>query len=203
MNYVKRVHEHLGHETDAWKLAHLLDLPVRIGLTNTLIGRTIFLKREDFYSARAQKIIRHEIGHHIIRLSGGEDEILYLQGSYEEGLPTLENLCYHAELILRVPEPMLWRAHAELGNTPAAIVRMAELSGAPVVDALYRWVYAEVGGQRAAWIIRGCTVIEVAKSGDDWLPFWRLAEVPDVLEEIPNALLYPLCERETLGVVSW
>lgn len=202
MNYVRHVMEYFGHEVDVWKIAHLLNLEIKVGPRNYLVGRTIFVTREDYYSKRAARIIRHEIAHHLIRLSGGEDQILYLRGCYEEGLPTVENLCYHAALVLQIPEPLLLQAHAEMGNTPECILRIAELAGVSVIDALYRWVYAEVGAKRAAWIIRGSTVVEVAQSGN-WLPFWKYSEVEDPCDELPNALLYPLAAQETLGVVSW
>lgn len=202
LNYVKHAHAHLGHEPDAWRLAHLMRLDVIPGHENALLGRTITLRSEDRYSNRAPIVLRHEIAHYLLQLSGAESEIHRLQGSHEAGLPTVEMLCYHAALILQIPGPVLVTAQAELGNTPQAIVRIAALSGAPVVDSLHRWVYAEVGAKRAAWVARG-ELITHAASANCWLPFWRYAEVPDVLGEVPNALLHPLGERETLGVVSW
>ena len=202
MNYVRNVHEYLGHETDPWVIARRLNLEVVPGEFSGLCGMVITLAREDYYSRRAPGILRHELAHHLLVLSGCEDQLLRLAGSYEDGLPTIENLCYHAALILQIPEPLLKRAQAECGNTPQALVRLAALAEVSVVDALYRWVYAEVGAQRAAWIIRGKTVVEVARSGD-WLPFWFRSEVDDPCEELPNALLYALEGHDTLGVISW
>jgi len=198
MNYVRNVHEYLGHEPDAWIVARRLGLEVVMGDTSELNGNVITLARDDYYGRRAQRVLRHEIAHYLLQLSGCEDQILWLQGSHEEALPTLENLCYHASLILQIPKPLLWQAHAELGNTPQAIVRIAELSGASVVDALHRWVYSEVGAKRAAWIVRNGLVIEAA-SANLWLPFWRYSEVNEY--ELPNVQLHSLDRRETLGMV--
>ena len=202
VNYVKHVDLYVGHEPDAWKLARKLGLTVKPGDESGLDGKVITVKRHLYRTSHAQPIIRHEIGHYLLQLSNTEDEILNLRNSYEEGLPSIEKLCYHAALILHIEDKHLEQAHAEHGNTPEAIVRVAELAEVSVVEALYRWVYAQPGCRRAAWIIRGRMVVEVAQSGD-WLPFWRYSEVHDPTEELPNALLYPLAAQETLGVVSW
>jgi hypothetical protein len=202
VEYVKRVDLHIGHEPDAWKLAHKLGLTVKPGPVNGLDGKIITVEYQIYGSRRAQEIIRHEIGHYLLQRSNTEDEIFNRRNSYEEGLPSIEKLCYHAALILHIEDKHLEEAHKEHGNTPEAIVRIAELAEVSVVEALYRWVYAWVGGRRAAWISRGSRVIEVARS-DDWLPFWFNSEVEDTYEKLPNAMLYPLQDRQTLGVASW
>ena len=202
VEYVKRVNLHIGHEPDAWKLSQKLGLTVQPGDESGLDGKVITVKRHLYRTRLAQSIIRHEIEQYLLQLSNTEDEIFNLRNSYEEGLPSIEKLCYHAALILHIEDIHLEQAHAEHGNTPEAIVRIATLAEVSVVEALYRWVYAQPGCCRAAWIIRGRTVVEVAQSGD-WLPFWKYSEVHDPTEELPNALLYPLAAQETLGVVSW
>lgn len=198
VDYVKRVDLHIGHEPDAWKLAHKLGLTVKPGDENGLDGKVITVARHLYRTKHAQGIIRHEIGHYLLQLSNTEAEIFSLRNSYEAGVPTIEKLCYHASLILHMEDKHLEQAHIEFGNTPQAIVRIAELSGAPVVDALHRWVYAEVGASRAAWIVRNGLVIEAA-SANLWLPFWRYSEVDEY--ELPNVQLHPLDGRETLGMV--
>jgi hypothetical protein len=199
VDYVKRVDLHIGHEPDAWKLAHKLGVTVEPGDENGLSGNIIPVQHHLDRTSQAQPIIRHEIGHSLLQLSDTEDEIFNPRNSCERGLPSIEKLCYHAALILHIEDRHLEQAHNEHGNTPEAIVRIADLAEVSVVDALHRWVYAWVGGRRAAWIIRGRRVVETARS-DDWLPFWLHSELQDPREELPNAILQPLEGKDVMGV---
>lgn len=203
VSYIKRVHAHHGFEPDPWRLARRLGLDVQRGEQDALLGRVITLHPDTHANRRrSASAVRHEITHHLLKLSGTEDQVLHLRNSYEAGLPTLEKLAYHGSLVLHIPDAVLGTAHDQHGNTPAALLHIAELSGVELSAAIERWVYAEVGAQRAAWVTRGGLVVHAA-SANYWLPFWHYAEVQDVLEEVPNALLLPLDGRQTLGVVSW
>lgn len=201
MNYVRKAHRYYGHETDAHRLAHVLGLEIKTGRDNTLIGKTITIRREDRYTRREPRIIRHEIAHHLLQRSGTDSELMRLRCTYEEATPSIENLCYHAALVLHMPEPQFRSVLYELGDTPEGIVRLAELSGASTPEAMHRWVYAEVDVLRAGWLIRRGLVREVART-DMWLSFWRYSDAEEAVADLPEARCLPIPSGETLALWS-
>ena len=203
IEYVKRVHFFYNFELDAWKLAHMLGLSIVRGPYNSLCGQVISLTPEVYQSRRAApRAIRHEIAHYLMQKSGVEGELLRLSCSFEAGLPSLERLSFHGSLVLHMPDQVLERACQQHGNSPATLLHLCELGGAELAEALRRWVYAEVGAARAAWVVKRGVVYDVA-AANLWLPFWKYDELESPGGALPGALLLPVQGKQMLGTVAW
>jgi hypothetical protein len=203
VEYVKRVHFFYNFELDAWKLAHMLGLSVVRGPYNSICGKVISLTSDVYGNRRASaRAIRHEIAHYLMQKSGVEGELLRLSGSFEAGLPSLERLSFHGSLVLHMPDQVLDRACQQHGNTPATLLHLCELGDAELAEALRRWVYAEVGAARAAWVVKNSLVVDVA-AANMWLPFWKYDELTSPSGDLPDAAFLPVQGRQMLGTVAW
>lgn len=207
ITYVKQVQAYYNHEIDVWKFAHKLGLTIMTGDDDALTGKVITLTPYTRSNRqRATNVIRHEIAHYLLRKGGIEKQIFKLQSSYEEGLPPLEKVCYHATLVLLIPDPILHAVLKGEPHLPTALLHLCELTGASMGEAFRRWVYAEVGAKRAAFIVKGNLVVDIAKA-NCWVPFWRYDEVDELPEVIPEAQLLTLPPAHgrgrLLGVVGW
>ena len=205
IEYAKQVHAYYRHEMDPWLLAQKMGLRVVRGEHDALCGHTITLSPTTASNRRrSAEVIRHEIAHHILHLGGIEGQVFRYRNTFEAGLPTLENLCFHTALVLLIPDPAYCAAIQQHGHLPAAIVKMCVDTGAGLPDALRRWVYAEVGAKRAAFVTKRNLVVDAAKA-NMWIPFWINDEVHDVNDDLPDAQLLHLPRTygpdRTLGVL--
>lgn len=210
IQYVKNVYRYYGYEPDMWRFAHRLGLCVAWGQKTYMDGDTIVLGCECRSSRKiATAAIRHEIAHHLIRKSGADKRLLKLRCSYEEGVKHIEKMVFHSELVLQIPDKIYLAALKKYGNSPQAILYMCEKTDASLSDALRRWVYAEVGEKRGAFVFQRGLIVDIA-AANVWMPFWFWDEVDDPLYRLPNATMLALppewreygrdCE---LGLVGW
>lgn len=207
IEYVKKVQAFYQDEPDPWLMAHKLGLTIEYGREDALHGRVITLSFDTRRSRRrSAEVIRHEIAHYLMRKSGVEQKMLELRGSYEEGLPSIEKVCYHGALVLLIPDSVFKEAMEEADTLPEAIVLMCEKTGATIGEASRRWVYAEAGAKRAALITRGRLIVDAAKS-NCWLPVWKYDQLDDVKYELPGAEMLQLPDTfgrdQTLYVAGW
>ena len=210
VQYVKNVHRYFGYEADPWRLAHRLGLAVAWGKDTCLDGKVIILGPECRSSRKAAaQGIRHEIAHYLIRKSGVEKQLLKWRCTYEDGMRHIEKMAFHSELVLQIPDPIYLEAIRKFGNMPNAVLEMCERTDAALADGLRRWVYAEVGEKRGAFIYQRGLIVDIA-AANVWMPFWVWDEVDDPLYRLPTATMLPLPPewREygqdcKLGVVGW
>lgn len=113
----------------------------------------------------------------------------------------------HIELLMNegagrllMPLHDLEAATREHGDTPRAILHLAEVSGASLPVALRRWVRQDWNESRAAFEIEGNYVQDVT-AWNARLPFWKWDRVPDVALEHPDLMLLGLGQGRVLGTL--
>ncbi|SEI68681.1 hypothetical protein SAMN04488058_101342 [Deinococcus reticulitermitis] len=210
LHFVDRVHAQHGYETDFWKLATSLDIPVTPGPFNSTVSlpRTVITLEEGIYHSPRTFVKMHEVSHALLRDSGIERELLHLCESPEEFRAQVEAYCNFGAGQLQMPEPVLQEALRRWGMSPEAVLQVAETSGASLAASMRRVVYGglEPDAHRAAFVIRRNYVADVASAN---VPHTLSvgARVPEIALKMPTARLRQVPKVYgtglTLGVVAW
>lgn len=186
IGYVKALQAHAGNEAHALRLARALEIRVRVGWVNRSYpelpdGARVVVQPWWYGNT---DVLRHEMAHVMLWWSGLEREILEEFGD-DLGWKVIENLCHHAALFLRHPQPMVDEAVRRYGVTAQAVGHLRKLSGARPEEAMRRLVYDDPHAARAGFIASGVYIREVALCGLG-LPFGWMERVPEPALRFPS-----------------
>ena len=203
-SYVEKEHRRFNHETEFHALAAAMGILVRPGRFNAATSgppRLITLNA-DQYTPRRNFSAQHEIGHILLTQSGIEQELESRFETLEDADPYIEGFADLAASLLLMPQPLLEEAHKRYRDRPEAILHLTQEGRVSLGAALRRHVYADPHARRAAFVVSGNYIADVA-SANLWLPFWRYDRVPEVHIKVPDAELLPLHREKVLGTVVW
>lgn len=210
LEFVDRVHARHNYESDFWKLAASLGIPVALGPYNSTVSlpRTVITLEETIYHSERTFVKMHEISHALLRDSGIEEELAHLCDSPEEFRAQIEAYCNFGAGQIQMPNPLLDEALSRYGVSPGAVLHLAEASGASIAVAMRRLVFGslEPDAHRAAFVTKGRYVRDVA-SANIPLTFSVGTRVPEIALEVPSAKLRQVPDSFgtglTLGTVAW
>lgn len=210
LEFVDRVHGAHGYETDFWRLAASLDIPVAPGPFSSTVSlpRTVITLEESVYRSERTFIKMHEVSHALLRDSGIEAELRWQADSPEDFRAQVEAYCNYGAAQLQMPGPLLEQALRRYGMSPGAVLHLAEVSRTSLPVAMRRLVYGrlEPDAHRAAFLTQRSYVRDVA-SANISLDFGVGARIPEIALRQPGARLRRV-PREygtglVLGTVAW
>lgn len=196
-------HAHVGFETDPRRLAELWGIRFILGSeARATNGPPSIVTLPWYQYTPGQRFTaHHELAHILVQRSGMEDAI---RAEVSEDLAEahLEAVVNHIAALLVMPQPLVVSATQAFGETPQAILNVADRAGVSLPAALYRWVSHDPWAERAAFITSGSYIAHVATCNTR-LPFWRYERVPEPQEWVPdlNLLAIPSKHHSRLGVL--
>ena len=198
-------HERIRFERDPLRFCQALDIQYVLGPSNMArvarwqSGPDLIVVRHEQHTSRDLFTIAHEAAH-IIAKREGYIRLIKRHHQAQDMKRHIELLMNEGAGRLLMPLPDLEAATREHGDTPRAILHLAEVSGASLPVALRRWVRQDWNESRAAFEIEGNYVQDVT-AWNARLPFWKWDRVPDVALEHPDLMLLGLGQGRVLGTL--
>ena len=201
IQFLQQLQALADHETHALALSEKFGVKIRTGERNSvLLGppSTIILEP---WALNNPEIIIHELHHLMQKWSTVEAQLISAYGDAEEGIHFMELFCRFAEGFTKIPEPMMKKATARFGHTARAVRHMQQLSFTTLNVAMFRWVHAYPGAERAGFIFKGSAIQDLAICNSS-LPFWIGERVPEPQILIPQGSYFKLPSGYVLGIVE-
>lgn len=199
---IEHEHERCGYETDPWRLANAAGIHVIPGKQNrgSAGPPSVITLAHDLYLPRQRYTLHHEISHVLMQRLDLEDAIAE-EVDPEDANAHIEAVTNYAASLLLMPRPLVEAAVFQEGDSPAAILQLAQLAQASLPAAMRRYVYADPDARRAAFVTSGSYIADVA-SCNCRLPFWRYDRIPEVTLQHPEVSATSLSRGRVLGVVG-
>ena len=196
LDFVAQLHARHDHPATPAEFATALGIRVLAGDEDSAnAGPPALITYNRAYGLRRRFTLWHEVAHILMAWHGLEAE---LEGQFDEDAPRhLEAVANLTAGLLAIPRPLMREAVGQHGVTPAAVLHLKEHSRMSEGVALRRMVYDDPEASRAAAVITGPYVADVARL-NCWLPFWRYDRVPPLA--LPHAHTHAIHGRRILAV---
>ena len=203
LSYVESEHARQDHQHDPWALAQGLGIRVIPGTLNrgSAGPPAVITLARDASKTRQRFTLHHEISHVLMQRLGLEDDIL-AEVDEDDADEHLERVTDYAASLLLMPAPMVEQLVLAHDHAPALIPDLALRAQASLAAAMRRYVYADADAHRAAFVVHGSYIADVAACNYR-LPFWLYDRVPEVTLAHPEVAAVSVGQGRLLGVMSW
>lgn len=202
--FVLAQHAHVGFETDPRRLADLWGIRFILGSeARATNGPPSIVTLPWYQYTPGQRFTaHHEIAHILVQRSGME-EAIRAEVSEDVAEAHLEAVVNHIAALLVMPQPLVVGVTRAFGETPQAVLNVAERARVSLPAALYRWVSHDPHAERAAFMTSGNYISHIATCNTR-LPFWRYDCVPEPEHWVPDLRLVriPAKQHSRIGVLT-
>lgn len=201
--FLRDEHARCSHETDPQRLAERLGIRVVHGRGNHASAGppAVIVLGPDAYLARRRFTLHHEIAHVLMQRAGLEQAIEE-EVDQEDADVHVEAVANYGGGVLLLPDPLVNRTVRRYGETARAVLELSKLSGSSLAVALRRYVHLDEDASRAAFVMSGSYVADVA-AHNYLLPFWRYDRLPEPHISVENLSMAPVAgSRRRIGVLT-